>query len=143
MVWAVLEEVALDARPTGDHLVARTNVRRLATGLGISKDTAARALARLGDAGLVSRQNTRRQTGRFMAWSYVVRLDETSGIAVLADDSCPMDPRPATPDTAARGDGDAPPSSARRSSRPRSSRRRRAAEQSCLFPLSDQREDGQ
>jgi hypothetical protein len=55
--WAVLCDVALDAEPDSEgRLVAATNVRRIADHLGISKDTAARALARLHDAGLIGRQ---------------------------------------------------------------------------------------
>jgi hypothetical protein len=54
--WAVLADIALDAEADSEgRLVAATNVRRIAADLGISKDTAARALGRLVDAGLVVR----------------------------------------------------------------------------------------
>lgn len=50
--WAVLEDLALDGRSDSEgRLVAATNVRHIAIHLGISKDTAARALACLADAG--------------------------------------------------------------------------------------------
>lgn len=144
MAWAVLEEVVLDARPTGSDLVAQTNVRRLAASLGISKDTAARAVARLSDAGLLRRQDAHRQSGRFMASTYVVRLGEASGITPLAGGSCPMGPRPVAADTAVPCDADASSSPARGSSPPRSFRRRRAStEQASLFPVAGQLEDAQ
>jgi DNA-binding MarR family transcriptional regulator len=108
--WAVLCDIALDAEADAHgNLVAATNVRRIADHLGISKDTAARALARLGHAGLVGRQSAPRQNGRFMASVYVVRLG-TSGIILLAGPSCPEDPCPVAADTdAARGNGDTSP----------------------------------
>ncbi len=68
----VLQDVTLDAHidPTG-RLVAETNVRRIAGHLGISKDTAARALARLADAGLVTRGDRRRGAhGTFVGSAY-------------------------------------------------------------------------
>jgi hypothetical protein len=143
--WAVLCDVALAAEPDSEgRLVAATNIRRVADHLGISKDTAARALARLGHAGLVSRQSARHQNGRFMASVYVVRLG-TSGIILLVGRSCPEDPCPVVADTdAARGIGDTSPSARRRSPRPASSRPRRTpAEQVSLFPLAGQLEDAQ
>jgi hypothetical protein len=76
------------------RLVAATNVRRVAAHLGISKDTAARALARLGDAGLLGRGSALRQNGRFPASAYVVRLGDSSGITLLPGRFCPEDPCP-------------------------------------------------
>lgn len=143
MAWAVLEEVVLDARPTGSDLVAQTNVRRLAASLGISKDTAARAVVRLSDAGLLTRQDAHRQSGRFMASTYVVRLGEASGITLLAAGSCPMEPCPVAADTDIRCGADTS-SSARGSPPPRLARRRRVpAEQASLFPPAGQLEDAQ
>jgi DNA-binding transcriptional MocR family regulator len=141
--WAVLCDVTLDAEadPEG-RLAAATNVRRIADHLGISKDTAARALARLNDAGLVGRHRARSESGRFTTPTYVVRLG-TSEIILLSGRSCPEDPCPVAADTdAARGNGDTSPSVTRRSSRPASSRRRRTpAEQASLFPPAGQPED--
>jgi hypothetical protein len=142
--WAVLADIALDAEPdTRGRLAAATNVRRIADHLGISKDTAARALARLGHAGLVGRQRARSESGRFVASAYVVRLGDVAGITLLAGRSCPVDPCPVAADTdAARSNGDTSPSVTRRSSRPASSRRRRTpAEQASLFPPAGQPED--
>jgi hypothetical protein len=63
--WAVLCELALDAEADAHgHLMAHTNVRRIAANLGISKDTAARALGGLVDAGLVVRHCRRGAGGR-------------------------------------------------------------------------------
>jgi hypothetical protein len=142
--WAVLCDVTLDAEsdPEG-RLAAATNVRRIADHLGISKDTAARALARLHDAGLVGRQRARSESGRFTTPTYVVRLAAAAGITLLGGHGCPADPCPVAADTdAARGNGDASPSARRRSSRPTPSRRRRTpAEQASLFPSSSQLED--
>jgi hypothetical protein len=143
--WAVLCDVTLDAEPDPEgRLAAATNVRRIADHLGISKDTAARALARLGHAGLVGRGSAPRQNGRFMASVYVVRLG-TSGIILLPGRSCPQDPCPVVADTdAARGNGDTSPSARRRSPRPASSPRRPTpAEQASLFPPAGQLEDAQ
>jgi hypothetical protein len=143
--WAVLCDVTLDAEADAEgRLVAATNVRRIADHLGISKDTAARALARLGHAGLVGRGSARSESGRFVASTYVVRLG-TSGIILLAGPSFPEDPCPLLADTdATPGNGDTSPSARRRSLRPASSRRRRApAEQASLFPAGGQLEDAQ
>jgi hypothetical protein len=63
--WAVLCELALDAEADAHgHLMAHTNVRRIAAKLGISKDTAARALGGLVDAGLVARHCRRGAASR-------------------------------------------------------------------------------
>lgn len=58
--WVVPEEVALGADTRG---VAATNSRRLAGDLGISKDTAARAMRCLIAAGLVERIERRDDSG--------------------------------------------------------------------------------
>jgi hypothetical protein len=51
--WAVLEELALQARPSQQGWVAAVGVRDLGAAVGTTKDTAARALASLRSAGLV------------------------------------------------------------------------------------------
>jgi DNA-binding transcriptional ArsR family regulator len=140
--WAVLEDVALDAyRDDHGRLLAVTNVRRIACHLGISKDTAARALVRLADAGLVERQRLRNDTGAFTASVYVVHLVESSGLAHLAGDRCPAIPRPASRDTVTtrpadiEGQGDGKSVAVRRirSRRGSSSRRASRSEQGDLF----------
>lgn len=94
--WAVLLDVALDAQfdPDG-RLVAATNVRRLAGHLGISKDTAARALVRLVDAGLLVRQHGRRgANGEFTPSVYELCLDRCAGIDLLLQAPVPEFRRP-------------------------------------------------
>ena len=70
--WLVLEELA---RTAGHGGVAMTNVRGLAAELGVSKDTAARALQRLIAARLVERtENRDTDTGQFGTVAYRVDL---------------------------------------------------------------------
>jgi DNA-binding transcriptional MocR family regulator len=71
-VWLVLEQLAL----TSDHDgTAITNARRLAAELGMSKDTAARALRVLTGQGLVERIDGRDRTnGQFGSIAYRVDL---------------------------------------------------------------------
>lgn len=89
--WAVLEDVALDSVvDESGRLVAVTNVRRIAARLGISKDTAAAALARLAGRGLVERRSVGRSDGgRFGRSVYAVCLDDSVGIATLASGAVP------------------------------------------------------
>ncbi len=65
VAWAILDDIALDATLDGDgRLVASTNVRRIATNLGIKKDTAAKHLARLRDYGFVLQEEGGQGAGR-------------------------------------------------------------------------------
>jgi hypothetical protein len=94
--WAVLEELVLDADVDEcGALVARTNVRRLAAALGVSKDTAARALNQLARAGVVTREASGRgERGALPTSSYVVNLASIAGIS--ADGAlAPIAPAPA------------------------------------------------
>ena len=71
--WAVLVDVSLDARPGQDGWLARTSVRVIADHLGLTPGTAARALGRLGTAGLVHRIDRRDAcSGRFVESVYAV-----------------------------------------------------------------------
>lgn len=96
--WLVLEELA---RTAGDGGVATTNVRQLAVDLGMSKDTAARALQRLVAAGLVERTEIRdMDTERFGSVAYRVDLvaaglevASTTWTAHDTNDDAPMGPR--------------------------------------------------
>ena len=70
--WAVLTDLCLDAEPAGAgaHVVA-TSARRVGAHLGITKDTAARALRRLIAAGVVRRRpQGAGVAGRFTSGSY-------------------------------------------------------------------------
>lgn len=102
--WAVLHDVALDARPAPQgRLVAATNVRRIAAHLGIGHDTAARALARLAGAGLVVRRDRRRgRSGQFVPSLYELRLAPGAGVELVAP-TCPCSepPCPVAKDTVA------------------------------------------
>jgi hypothetical protein len=74
IAWVVLEELVSVSAPDDLGLVARSNVRQLALDLGLSKDTAARAVRRLAAAGLVERTASQRTDhGRFGSTGY--RLD--------------------------------------------------------------------
>lgn len=82
--WAVLEELIDGAEGMCPLPVVHTNVRRLAADLGLSKDTVARALRGLLDAGLVARSSGRDPGGRFGGTTYV--LDAASlGLAEAID----------------------------------------------------------
>ena len=81
--WAVLEELVLDAEIDEDGaVVARTNVRRLAAQLGISKDTAARAVARLTHAEVVARiVGGRGEHGALPTSRYAIELNAIPGMS--------------------------------------------------------------
>ncbi len=117
---------------------AVTNVRHIALQLGISKDTAARALRRLADAGLVERQHHRDETGAFTASVYVMRLEHGSGLVPAEGDPRPTTPCPVAADVADliqpadQGSAD-PVARPRRPTARRSSRRAVRAEQGGLF----------
>jgi DNA-binding IclR family transcriptional regulator len=78
----VLEDMAADAERDGSgRLVVVTNVRQLASNLGLSKDTVARALGRLVDAGLVARPSAgRTQGGTFGPGVYVLAAERLAGL---------------------------------------------------------------
>jgi hypothetical protein len=75
MAWAVLEDIALDARiDDAGRLVAETNVRRIAENLAANKDTVGRHLARLREHGFVFQEEGSRQdpSGRWEPCRYVL-----------------------------------------------------------------------
>ena len=77
--WVVLEQLLTSSTgPEGDCR-ACVSVRTLAAELAMSKDTVARALARLRSAGIVSADQSRSATGTFTAGGYVI--DVPNGIA--------------------------------------------------------------
>jgi hypothetical protein len=106
LAWAALEDLTLAAHRSDQGWVAPIGVRDIAAGVGVTKDTAARAVAALGAAGLVVLQ---RVQGRDSRWRSGYLLDLPDGIE-LRD-------RPNHPDTAHpkagssclnRNDGDCP-----------------------------------
>lgn len=72
--WAVLEDIALDARlDDRGRLVAHTNVRRIADNLGLSKNAVAKHLGRLRVFGFVLHEEQRQtDSGRYAASWYVL-----------------------------------------------------------------------
>jgi hypothetical protein len=133
----VLQDVALDAEvdPTG-RLLAVTSVRRIAAHLGISKDTAARALARLADVALLARRE-------FVPSVYELHFDPGAGISLASPAPCPSSPCPLPDDAQAPlppvtdiavPDDDRPE---RAQPRPRSGSRTARLGQRGLFELSD------
>jgi DNA-binding transcriptional ArsR family regulator len=82
--WFVLEAVAFDA-PTGREAVEmECTSRRLSEHLGMSKDSAARALRRLAAAGIVERTDYRDpRSGRFGSSIYVIDFG-AAGLTVEA-----------------------------------------------------------
>jgi len=85
--WAALEDVLSDVTiDESGRLTARTSARRVAVGLGVSKDTAARALARLVDAGLLVRhEGARADDGTFTPGHYEALVDRLDGVAIEPD----------------------------------------------------------
>ncbi len=122
--WAVLEDIALDARlDDGGRLVAETNVRRIAANLGIGKNAVSRHLANLRDYGFVLHEELRdTESGRYEVSRYV--LDPSACIerfthTPAASQPCPQNrdtgqpgrPRPRNGDT---GNGTVSPSTGHR-----------------------------
>jgi DNA-binding transcriptional ArsR family regulator len=72
--WAILEDIALDARMDVEgRLVAETNVRRIASNLGLSPNTVSRHLGRLRQHGFVLHEEGRDvAAGRFATARYVL-----------------------------------------------------------------------
>ena len=80
--WVVLEEL-LQRSTDGE---ARVSIRTLAVSLGLAKDTVARAVRRLGDAGLIVAHQTRSEAGVFDTGSYRLAVP-ASCLAVLSKSS--------------------------------------------------------
>lgn len=82
--WTVLEELLIDAT-VGESIVVETHVRRIAAELGISKDSAARALRRLIAQDLVTRRRGRDPgSGCFGRSVYVLHLEGIGGVVLVA-----------------------------------------------------------
>jgi hypothetical protein len=91
MAWAALEHLALAAQPEGLGWAAPVGVREVAAGLGVTKDTAARAVAALAAAGLVTQTRVDTPDGKRRS-GYRLHLPE--GIDAQ---SCPKDPDSPSP----------------------------------------------
>jgi DNA-binding transcriptional ArsR family regulator len=93
MACAVLEDIALDARIDDERgrLVAETTVRRIATNLGLNKDTVTKYLGRLREHGFVLQEESREVAyGRYEPCRYV--LHPSAGIERFT--VTPPEPRP-------------------------------------------------
>jgi len=64
LAWAALEHLALAAHPDHQGWAAPVGVRDIATGIGVTKDTAARAVTVLRAAGLVTLEQLDQSDGR-------------------------------------------------------------------------------
>ncbi len=96
--WVVLEDVALDARPDGSGLlVASTSARRVAEHLGLTPGSAARALAGLRSAGLVTHLRQPGEAGRFGLSAYVLGPVPGLDVVEAASAPCAGPPRAARP----------------------------------------------
>lgn len=76
--WCALECLL---ERSADGRTAQASVRAVAADLGIAKNTAHRALAALGRAGLVEPVQRRGDTGRFQTGRYLLHLPELTGPA--------------------------------------------------------------
>ena len=74
--WIVLEELARRSTMVDGGAVTHTSSRSLAGVLGLTKDTVARALARLRTAGLVIGEQRRSAAGLFDVGTYRITVDE-------------------------------------------------------------------
>ena len=78
--WVVFEELLLTSTATPSGRRASVSVRSLAAGLGLAKDTVARALSRLRRAGLVTPIQTRTSAGAFAAGTYLLTMPDSIAI---------------------------------------------------------------
>jgi hypothetical protein len=104
--WAVLADLCLDAEvDDGGATVVATSARHVAAHLGIGKDTAARALARLSAAGLLRRRpQGANAAGRFTCGAYELCL----GCAVAMTPCRPSEDTVRCPPSESRASGDPP-----------------------------------
>jgi hypothetical protein len=94
VAWSVLEAVAEHREPDGERTVSYRSVRELAAELRLANDTVARALRKLGDAGLVRHESDREVSGRFGSCRYVLTLPPNV-FDVATDSEHPTPPKSA------------------------------------------------
>ncbi len=99
IAWAVLEALSEQGDHAGGRTVSHRSVRGLARDLRLANDTIARALNRLGDAGLLHHEADREPTGRFGSGRYVLTLPSD----VFQVDAGPQSEHHASTSTTRRG----------------------------------------
>jgi hypothetical protein len=87
LVWATLEEVALDSVFENGRFVARTSARLIADRLGVGPGTPAGALRALRQRGLLTFERESGPAGRFGLSMYVP--GDVSGLKVVSCADCP------------------------------------------------------
>lgn len=90
--WMVLEELLLRSSGAADECVARVSVRAFAASLGLAKDTVARAIRLLRDAGIVTAAQQRTTAGAFDTGTYLLAVPDC--IALSAPTRAATKPRP-------------------------------------------------
>jgi hypothetical protein len=102
MPWVALEVLASRSHEIDGVIVAFLSVRALAAGLGVAKDTAARALGTLRTKGVIALCQSRTPLGHFAARSYMIVTPDVLGIgpsgapepAKASSTARPSKPRP-------------------------------------------------
>ena len=95
--WLVLEAIASDAPIGQPRVEARCSTRSLASTVGVSKDSVARALHQLSRAGIVERVDHRDvRSGRFTSTCYLVDL-ASAGITVTVSPTTTTAPTTTVP----------------------------------------------
>jgi hypothetical protein len=83
LAWTTLQHLALSSYRTDQGWAVAVGVREIAAGVGVTKDTAARAVSVLVETGLVSRSRVRTPGGRRRS-GYLLHLP--SPIRLVGDD---------------------------------------------------------
>lgn len=89
--WAVFEEMLLASDEAAGDRRARVSVRGLASSLGLAKDTVARSIRRLRDAGLLSASQSRDDRGVFEVGAYAINVPDCISFVATS----PLPSRPA------------------------------------------------
>lgn len=87
--WLVMEELLMRSTGPADACIASVSVRGLAASLGLSKDTACRAIRRLRDAGLVRVTQQRTVAGIFDSGTYLITVPDCFALHALTQSSKP------------------------------------------------------
>ena len=91
VAWVVLETICATTSDADDRLVATSSVRDIARDVGLSRNTAARAVRRLVDAGVLTVEQGRAEHGTFGRSTYRLSLPSNT-IATSSRESQPIAP---------------------------------------------------